>query len=368
MTQFVLIAGVMAIAAILVVAWPLKAGLAGDGQGAGHRASGVAAILLTVVLIPVLSIEFYRAWSTWDWNQSTQQSAVDESHEMTELPEMTRRLEQRLAENPDDLEGWMMLGRSYAVMRDFPKAAAAYRKAVELTGGQDPNVLTSYAETLILVDNNSLVGEAGDIFEGILRDRPDHQAALWYGGLRAFAQTDYALAKERWERLAASNPPESLMPHIQERLQDVRSRLGEEPQLAAAPASGDAAAPAPAASAVASSGGIQLSVRVSEGIGDGRDLSGGLLFIIARPPGVTAGAPLAVIRRGAAELPLALTLSNDNAMMAGVELEQMAAMQLTARISFSGQHTASPGDLFGQVDYRAESGKSVEIVIDQVVE
>ncbi len=46
---------------------------------------------------------------------------------MAQIGAMVQRLADRLAQNPDDVEGWKMLGKSYSVLGRFAEAAHAYR-------------------------------------------------------------------------------------------------------------------------------------------------------------------------------------------------------------------------------------------------
>ena len=46
--------------------------------------------------------------------------------------EMVARLEERLRENPDDLQGQIMAGRSYLALERFDEAKQAWTKVLEL--------------------------------------------------------------------------------------------------------------------------------------------------------------------------------------------------------------------------------------------
>ena len=72
---------------------------------------------------------------------------------------MVAKLAQRLAENPDDAQGWALLGRSYFVMQRYDVAAKAYARANELTGRQEPDLLVGEGEALGLATDRDLRGK-----------------------------------------------------------------------------------------------------------------------------------------------------------------------------------------------------------------
>jgi len=57
--------------------------------------------------------------------------SLQSEHQMNaqQLEAMVERLAARLRENPDDVEGWKLLGRSYGALGRFPEAVDAYVKA-----------------------------------------------------------------------------------------------------------------------------------------------------------------------------------------------------------------------------------------------
>ena len=115
---------------------------------------------------------------------------------------MVARLAERLAEAPDDADGWIRLGQSYKVLGEAAKSRAAYAKAAALRPN-DVAVLDSYA--------NSIVGAAGadatkhpefnDVVGKILGLDPANRTALWFAGLRARQSGDDETAARHWRKL-----------------------------------------------------------------------------------------------------------------------------------------------------------------------
>jgi cytochrome c-type biogenesis protein CcmH len=156
-------------------------------------------------------------------------------------------LAQRLEDNPDDVNGWRMLGRSYMSLNDYPKAVAAFERVVELEDGQAAQGLVELGEAVLAADGGQTMPQrAMSLFENAIAVEPNNQAALFWGGLGAVNRGDTELAAERWERLLGTNPPEDIRGVIEQRVAEWR---GEAPAAVAAatpePEAG-AAAPAPA--------------------------------------------------------------------------------------------------------------------------
>lgn len=121
------------------------------------------------------------------------------------MGEMVARLEQRLKDNPRDLEGWVLLGRSYLVTRDYPKAAEALRQAVGLSQG-DARTLAAYGEALTMAAGGSVTPDALAAFEKALEQMPGEPRARFYIGLAASQREDFEAALRTWVSLEADTP------------------------------------------------------------------------------------------------------------------------------------------------------------------
>ena len=105
-------------------------------------------------------------------------------------------LRDRLAENPDDFEGWWLLARSYGFQQRYGEAAEAYRRAVELSNDR-PDVLSAYGEAITLANGNKVPQEARIIFEQALRDSADPRAR-YYLALYEAQQQRFDVAMNQW--------------------------------------------------------------------------------------------------------------------------------------------------------------------------
>lgn len=268
-----------------------------------------------------------------------------------QIETMVERLAARLRENPDDADGWKMLGRSYAVLGRFGEAVDAFSKAA-LRAPRDAQLLADFADSLAMARGRSLQGEPEKLVQRALEIDPGNLKALALAGTAAFERQAFKAAADYWQRMLPLVPPDS------EDAQVIRDNVAQAAKLAGlkAPAS-RAAVPQAAA--------LRGSVRISPAL-KGKYGAEDTVFIYARaaegPP-----MPLAILRRKAGELPLEFALDDSMAMAPGAELSSFPRIVVTARVSRSGQAKPQAGDLQGASAPVSNDARGVEVVIDTVV-
>jgi cytochrome c-type biogenesis protein CcmH len=299
-------------------------------------------------------------------------------NELPPLDELVARLEQRLEQQPDDAEGWMMLGRTYFATGDRERAQSALARAYEL----DPNdalIVMAYAESIATNNDNQLEGRPAELISEALELEPDNPTARWLAGMVAFQRGQFRSAATTWRNLLEKMEPESedaaeLRTLISEAEQ--RAGLPEEaraPQVAQAaiPSDGDAASASAEANepnqarAAGKAAGIQVQVALSPEL-NGRLPPNTPVFIYAK---AAAGPPmpLAVQRATLADLPLQVQLDDSMAMMPSMQLSSFPEIIVGARVSPSGRAMASPGDLQGETGpVSSDTVDAVQVRIDQV--
>jgi cytochrome c-type biogenesis protein CcmH len=392
MTQFWIAALALGLAAAAFVLVPVLLAWAKHERERSSAALGVG--IVVAFAIPVLATMLYTRWSTWDWSSGGMQAGASGGDAIHEMDQVIALLEQRLRLQPDDLQGWTLLGRSYMSMHRFGEASQAFRQAAALDGHESPDILADLGESLALSDPEGLQGEAGAIIERVLAANPAHPKALWYGGINAYENANWALADKRLSRLLTLNPPETLIPVLEERIAAARAHSGDPAVQAApvtrpptvaeerarpqpAPEPGPSAqayedpvaviaeAPAAADPPAPAGEGIHLEISLDPALA-ARIPGPTPLFIIARNIG--GGPPLAVIRANSAELPMSVELTDANTMIEGITITDQADLELVARGSMSGSPAQRPGDLFGAVNYARGNSGPTRIRIDRVAE
>ena len=327
------------------------------GEAAPQRGRWTA--VAAGIAIPVLAIGLYLAVGNPE-GLSPQAKTEGTTPELTEeqIVQMVERLAVRLKENPDDAEGWVMLGRSYSVLGRFQEAAQAYATATQRIP-DNAQLLADYADAVAMAQGRNLLGEPEKIIARALAVDPDNLKARALAGTIAFQKKDYAAAATHWERILKLVPPDS------EIARSVASSVAEARNLAggAAPQAAPARPAAPAASADAAtvSGTVSIKPELASKVGPND-----VVFIFARAaegPRV----PLAIVRKAASELPVQFTLDDSMAMAPNMKLSSFPKVVVTARISKSGNAQPQPGDLQGASGAIANAATGVKVVIDSEV-
>jgi cytochrome c-type biogenesis protein CcmH len=306
--------------------------------------SGISAALLTVPI----AVPLYFTVTTY------QPGVLEQRAEQMQLVD---QLAARLRQQPDDVQGWRLLGRSYLVLGLYDQARGALREAWERTPdpNRDDSLKLDYAEAEILADRSTLGGEAGQLVEEVLTAEPGNPKALWYGGQRALGLGQNDVVRERLTRLLSLGAPEEIA-------QIVRSQLAQLPGASG----GGVPEGGPQQSAAATGPSVRITVRLGDEFSAADLAADSSLFIFARAP--QGGPPVAVMRQPASAVPGEFVLSDANSMIPGRSLEDFEELELIARISTSGQSQEQPGDLYAELPFHPGKDQTAELVIDKVVQ
>lgn len=125
-----------------------------------------------------------------------------------QIDEMVAKLAARMAANPDDLQGWLMLGRSYKALGRYDEAVKAYAKA-ESRIIEDPELLASYAETIAMAGGKGLAGKPRQLVDKALKIDPKHGHSLFLAGAAAMEAGENQKGIAYWEALLPQVEPGS---------------------------------------------------------------------------------------------------------------------------------------------------------------
>ena len=355
MTIFLALAAVLAALAAGWVAYPLW-------RERGTRGVAAAAAALLVTGAGVL----YLQWSNYDW--APKDNAAAHANE-----QMVGRLARRLERNPEDVEGWLMLGRSQMALQQYALAQRAYRRADRLEGGRNPEALLGMAETMVLEAEGAMDERSSRLFEQALELAPNNERALFFAAIAARRRGETALAIERLERMLALGPPENIRQILENELTVMRA----DPDLGSAVTSVAGAGSAAAAASVGRA--VSASSSVAGGNGDGtarvrvalevspaiaqRVARTDTLFVFVRTPG-QPGPPLAVKRLTAGVLPTTVELTPADSMVPGLSFAVGDAVEVSAKISADGSATPKSGEPIGRASYRVGESGVQRILID----
>ena len=296
------------------------------------------------------------------------------------IMEMVQKIKLRLEENPDDLAGWQAIAPIYRGLNLQDRARVAYSRIIEL-GGADASVYAEYADTLSLAASGVVTPEASDFAKKSLDLDPDNQLALWLAGLSAMQDNNSDLAISHWQRLMSLM---SAFPQQQEELHAIiaEARANGSSSVLASSNENDSSKQAPPASdrQPPDQQLIPPEADVSLGINVSVSLDPQLTNIVKQEDTVfvvalaTAGppAPLAVKRLKVKDLPIKLRLSDSDAMLQQLRLSLFDEVDVSARISKSGQAIPQAGDLTSnKVSLKKVNGafesSITQLLIDQQV-
>ncbi|KAA0010279.1 c-type cytochrome biogenesis protein CcmI [Billgrantia pellis] len=184
----------------------------------GRHASSIAAFT-SVVVLPFLAVSIYLTVGHAEEVFATQASAgtpaplfeaepPSEAALRREFEHLAQQLQGRLAREPNDLESWVLLGRTLVFLNDLIAAERAFREAMVHGGERNPDLLARYADVLA-ERQGSLTGEPQRLIERALAIDPEHVQGLWLAGSLAVQLADEAAARGYWQRLLGVLPPDS---------------------------------------------------------------------------------------------------------------------------------------------------------------
>jgi cytochrome c-type biogenesis protein CcmH len=256
-----------------------------------------------ILLLLVGSGGVYLARSNWTWQEQT---AATRSN----VSELLRRVDA----NPADAAAWLQLGQEYTQAEQFALAIHAYDRANTLADGNDAEALAGMGEAMLLTGEAARTATANDLLERALQVDPHSLKALFYTGLLAMNSGKLELARSRFSALLELNPPAGVRTALTGQIATIDRMLHPPVDSATLPA---------------------------------------------------GGPPLAVKRLPAA-LPAHVQLSAADSMLGPSSIAAGQAVLVVARLSAAGRPTASSGDLFGELQYRAGKDGARQLSIDQI--
>ncbi len=329
-------------------------GEAEKARGAPWAAAALAGVLPVVAVLLYLVIGTPEALGP----QAGASGGADGGHQVTreQVERMVADLAARLEKEPDNVKGWIILARSYAVMNRSTEAAKAYERVVELLP-TDPDILADYADTLAVAQGGSLSGKPLELAQRALAADPTHWKALALIGTEAFNRKDYRTAIAYWEKLKATAPPDSPM------RQQIEASIAEARELGGI--KGDAKPSAPAVAAAPATGRVSGKVDLSPAL-KAQVAPTDTVFVFARAA-EGPRMPLAILRRQVKDLPVEFALDDSMAMAPNMKLSSFAEVVVGARVSRSGNAAPQSGDLEGLSRPVKVGASGVAVVIDNTL-
>lgn len=334
-----------------------------DAEGQDQReinsGSNKVIVLLIAIILPLSSLFIYKNVST---KKSDEEIAAlkSASSQVRTMQESILNLEQKLKENPDNVDGWRMLGQSYFVIQQYEQSKNAYAKAADLLNQADPEVLVLLAEASAFSNDQLFSDYEESLLNKALSINPKHERGLWYAGYAAYTNNNFQGAVDYWGELLKLVPADrpDVKDSLVKFLNDAREKAGM-PELA------ESVSESTEADTQRS---INVSVQLNESVNEMAD-SSDTLFVYAR---AVSGPkmPLSLARYSVSNLPVTVTLTKEMAMMPAMDIDTFEQVEVLARVSKSGQAISQPGDLISTgviVDFTKSNSAEVKLDIDSVV-
>ena len=314
-------------------------------QGGGQTPPNWSLAVAIAVSVPVIAIPLYLTLgSPAGLNPELARAGQGEEQGHALTPErvakMVEQLQQKLAANPEDGEGWVMLAKTMSALNRFDESAKAYAEAVK-RNPPDAQLLADSADTLAMASGRNLLGPPEKLIEQALKVDPNNIKALALTGTIAFQRREYAKAAQTWTKILALVPPESdLAKRIGNSIADAEAKAGGQVAPVAAVGAGAAGGSAATSSAAVApiTGQVELGGAVA-----GAVAATDTVFVFAR---AASGPkmPLAIVRLQVKDLPKSFSLDESMAMAPGMTIGKFPDLVVGARVSKSGNAIAAPGD------------------------
>jgi cytochrome c-type biogenesis protein CcmH len=240
-----------------------------------------------------------------------------------------------LERNPNQPEGWQLLGKTLASEGKLAESSDAFAQAVKLLP-DDPNLLVEAAQARLYASSDrKLDAQAIAWVRHALAQQPGHQRAAWLLGISQRQNGQPAEAAKTWEPLLSQVDP-ATSATLRKQIDAARLEAGLSPLPA-----GTVEPAAPTGSANALTVKVVLEPDFASRVRLRGDTT---VFVIARIPGGPP-MPVAVEKHSLQELPLSLTLDDGDSPMPTQKLSALKEVELIARLSASGDPMRQDGDL-----------------------
>ena len=285
----------------------------------------------------------------------TDKIIVGNGEEVTpqDLFDFALAIRSRISDNPDDATGWMLLGRIYSSLEQYEQSFAAFDKALAL----QPNsveTLSSYAQALMMPNQVSYLKQAVTILQRWLSLEPDNNNAALMLSMTASQLNDLALTKTYFAKI------EGLLPEDNPAIVQLRNKIAELERLEA---SGEADLVT----------GFSVNITASELILGSLEAENQLnpttLFVFARAADSANKMPVAVKKLPLNKLPLKVSLTQTDAMLASYTLSSVAEVDLVVRLSFDEVVQSKIGEYEGSITVPVVAGQIIEhtIIVDKEI-
>jgi len=297
--------------------------------------------VILVLVIPVFVISVYSFIGHPNSIEklvlvSDLKNTKNNNEKLVSVEQMLNRVEKRLLDDPNNSDDWLMLANSYVVLKRYPEAIRAFDNLYRLKG-DDPLLLFRYADVLAMANSGIFAGKPSELIKKALQLDPQNTMGLWLAGLVAYEEGKINKAINYWQNVLpkleiGSEEEKNIRKYIQFAkennnisIQNNNSITQEETEYS-----------------------LKLSIELSPNFTDID--KNNVIFIYAKPMHGSNNMPIIVLRKIVADLPLLVEMDDSMSMLPSNKLSDYKSVQVSARISKSGNAKSEKGDIIGVVD------------------
>ena len=318
--------------------------------------------------VPVLAISFYVYLGQPDLIEGAKkQAAAPAGHDTTangkraSVEEMVEKLAARMKEQPDNAEGWYMLGRSYMSMGRYQEAVAALEKTNKLVP-DNYAVMLRYADALTMLRGGRISGKPFELIKKAVEIKPDDTTGLWLLGMGYEEKGEYKKAISYWQQLIPLLKDNKSTDEVNKLIRAAKKKSG----INLTDSSSVTASSVNKLSDSKSNASLKISVSINKSRLKNVSMED-IVFVFAKavngPP-----MPLAVARKKVKDLPLVVTLDDTMAMIPSMKMSNFTNVQISARVSKSGQPRAQSGDVQSEILIVKSSQKeTIKLMINKIL-
>jgi len=326
-----------------------------DDPAAKAEKPAIWTAVILAVALPLGSMGLYM-WVGQPEALNPMAAKTPDQVDPKDLAKMAQTLAEKLQAKPDNLQGWVMLGRTYRALENFDAALKAYDSALKLSA--DDDLKLERIEIIAMQRQGQFEGEPWNVIREVLQRDPQHFGALLTAGSASYAEGKFADALKYWEQarkpLDANNPD---LEGLENAIAAVRDRLGMPPAKSSLTASSTSVA----TSGLNVTGQVNLSASLKS-----KASPNDVVFIYATPANGDR-MPLAIFKTTVSQLPLNFTLDDSSAMTPDRKLSAAGEVMVKVRVSKSGNAMPQSGDLSGSLGPVKVGAKGLKLEIkDQI--
>jgi cytochrome c-type biogenesis protein CcmH len=319
MTSFILLAATLVLLAVIFLVYSLR--------NTQRRTA-----LFLIMVIPAATVGLYFLLGN---PAAIDQKSIAANPEQAPLDINTAiaQLEQSLKDNPSNLDGWLLLGRSHMEMGNYEPALAAFKKAREISP-DNPDIKSEQAEAMLRASGKrEFSPEALALLEEAAKTDPNNQRALFFLGMHYLQQGDGPKAENYLQLLLPKLDPEAAKA-LQAQIDIAREQQGKPSFKTDVASNQNADSSAPS---------VNVSIDIAPDL-IGKIKPNAVLFVFAKIPD-GAGPPVAAKRIAINGFPINISLSDSDSLMPTAKFSSQKKVQIIARLSHNGIANAQTGDI-----------------------